>query len=183
MRLLVDMDGVICNFNKTIWDIFERDCPDMLEDFPRPKELIEFYAENTYDNSLFLNTMQSINQEEGFFLELEPIAGAIDALKDLEKDFEVFICTAPLLENSTCCNDKLEWIHQHLGYEWTRRTIISKDKTVIDGDFLIDDKPIITGIATEPIWQRLIFDQPYNKNIVGRRINWVNYREVIDKIW
>ena len=183
MRLLVDMDGVITDFNKTIWDKFEDAHPLMLKEFPRPKELTEFYAEDTYDDPKFLNAMQSLNQEEGFFLELEPIAGAIDALKHLETQFEVYICTAPLLENPTCCNDKLEWVHQHLGHEWTRRTIITKDKTVIDGDFLIDDKPIITGITDEPLWMRLIFDQPYNKNIVGRRLNWKNYMEVINSVW
>ena len=48
MRLLVDMDGVITDFNKTIWDIFEREYPDMLKDFPRPKELTEFYAEDKW---------------------------------------------------------------------------------------------------------------------------------------
>jgi 5'-nucleotidase len=183
MRLLVDMDGVITDFNKLCWDKFEDEWHGMSLKFPRPEELVEFYAEDTYDDEEFKNVMQGINQEPGFFLELEPMAGAIDALKDLEKDFEVFICTAPLLENATCCNDKLEWVHQHLGYEWTRRTIISKDKTVIDGDFLIDDKPVITGIAIEPIWQRIVFDQPYNKNVVGRRINWTNYREVLNNIW
>ena len=95
----------------------------------------------------------------------------------------MFICTAPLLENPTCTNDKLWWVDNHLGGDWIRRTIITKDKTVVDGDFLIDDKPLITGITDEPIWQRIIFDQPYNKNVVGRRLNWQNYKQVIDKLW
>ena len=143
----------------------------------------EFYVENAYDDEIFKSTVRKIQGETGFFLNFDPIEGAIEALHDLEKDHEVFICTAPLLENYTCCNDKLAWVDAHLGGDWARRTIITKDKTVIDGDFLIDDKPIITGIANEPIWQRILFDQPYNRNVVGRRINWQNYREVLNNIW
>ena len=180
VRLLVDMDGVVTNFNKQIWDIFEKEFD--IKKFPRP-EVLPFYAEEAYGDPLFKSQMHWINTEQGFFKNLPPIDGAIEALHDLEKDYEVFICTAPLLLNPTCCDDKMWWVKKHLGEEWKRRTIITKDKTVIDGDFLIDDKPIITGIAEEPIWQRIIFDQPYNKNTVGRRLNWENYREVINKIW
>jgi len=54
-----------------------------------------------------------------------------------------------------------------------------KDKTLIIGDILIDDKPEIKGIST-PNWEHIIFDQPYNKNITNKkRINWDNFKEVL----
>ena len=183
MRLVVDMDGVFTHFNKTVWDTIENDYPNTIINFPRPNPVLDFYVEDAYDDPHFKKIVYLVQQTEGFFKRLEPIKGAIEALHELEKDFEVFICTAPLLENPTCTNDKLWWVDNHLGGDWIRRTIITKDKTVVDGDFLIDDKPLITGITDEPIWQRIIFDQPYNKNVVGRRLNWQNYKQVIDKLW
>lgn len=183
IRLLVDMDGVITDFNKSIWDIYEKNYPDVAEKYPRPVfEEMPFYAESAYENQQFKDTMRKINTSKGFFKNLPPIEGAIDALHDLEQDFQVFICTAPLLLNPTCCDDKMWWVRKHLGEEWKRRTIITKDKTVVDGDFLIDDKPEITGIQ-DPIWRRIVFDRPYNKNTVGRRLDWQNYREVLRRIW
>jgi len=184
IRFLVDMDGVMTNFNKAVWDGFEQTHPELKNNFLRPNPILDFYAEDAYESTLFKRLVREINTEPGFFRKLEPIEGAIEALQDLQNDpnFQVYICTAPLLENPTCTDDKMAWVLHYLGYEWTRRTIISKDKTVIDGDFLIDDKPLIEGVQ-DPIWQRIVFDQPYNKQTVGRRLNWKNYRSVIDSIW
>ena len=180
MRLLIDMDGVITDFNKRNWDAFEAIHRNWKDKYPRPNPILDFYAEDAYPDQEFKDAIRKINSAPLFFLELSPIEGAIEALHDLETRYEVFICTAPMLENPTCCNDKLEWIDNHLGGDWTRRTIITKDKTVIDGDILIDDKPVITGVTDEPIWQRIIFDQPYNKNVVGPRLNWKTYNETIE---
>jgi 5'-nucleotidase len=178
------MDGVLADFHEGVWNHLEKRVS-VITRFPKPKpeDVLEFYAEDLYDDPWFKKVVREIQRSEGFFKNLPPINGAIDALHEIEKEFEVFICTAPLLENPTCTNEKLAWVDEHLGGDWIRRTIITKDKTIVDADFLIDDKPLITGANESPIWQRLIFDQPYNKNTVGRRINWENYKEVLDKLW
>jgi 5'-nucleotidase len=46
------------------------------------------------------------------------------------------------------------------------------------GDVLVDDKPAIRGIRM-PAWRHIIFDQPYNRQAEGPRINWKNWREAL----
>lgn len=38
-----------------------------------------------------------------------------------------------------------KWIQKRFGDEWVHRTIITSDKTVVDGDILIDDRHFISG--------------------------------------
>lgn len=37
------------------------------------------------------------------------------------------------------------WIEKHLGYDFLDQIILTRDKTVVTGDILIDDKPDILG--------------------------------------
>jgi hypothetical protein len=37
------------------------------------------------------------------------------------------------------------WIEKHLGYDFLDQIILTRDKTVVTGDVLIDDKPDILG--------------------------------------
>ncbi len=40
---------------------------------------------------------------------------------------------------------QFEWVQQHLGRGWVNRLVITKDKTIVTGDLLIDDRPKIKG--------------------------------------
>jgi 5'-nucleotidase len=60
--------------------------------------------------------------------------------------------------------------------------IVSKDKTIVHGDFLIDDKPSIKGVQ-QPTWEHLLYSQPWNAKVSSkRRITWQNWRSVIDSL-
>jgi len=49
----------------------------------------------------------------------------------------------------------------------------------VQGDLLIDDKPLIQG-AVRPCWKHILFDAPYNRDVADRpRINWSNWRNVL----
>jgi 5' nucleotidase, deoxy (Pyrimidine), cytosolic type C protein (NT5C) len=40
-----------------------------------------------------------------------------------------------------------EWVKQHLGKSALRRVILTCDKTLVNGDLLIDDRPAIKGLV------------------------------------
>jgi 5'-nucleotidase len=109
-----------------------------------------------------------------------PIAGAVEAVKQLAEYYNVFICTSPHTDYENCVLEKYEWVDNHLGRGWVRKIILTKDKTPIRGRYLIDDKPEIKGILA-PEWEQILYDQPYNRNIPKRRLNWQNWREVLVK--
>ena len=118
--------------------------------------------------------IESIFCKKGFFENLKPFAGAVRVMhKLLSLDYNIFICTSPLILNPYCLSEKYSCILKHFGEEFKKRLITVSDKTLIRGDILIDDKPIPSGLY-QPSWNHIIFDQPYNRHIDGvpRIINW-----------
>jgi hypothetical protein len=59
------------------------------------------------------------------------------------------------------------------GFRVHQAVILTRDKTLVRGDVLVDDKPEIGGLAT-PHWRHLLYDQPYNRNSPGPRMSWLN---------
>jgi len=82
----------------------------------------------------------------GFFLKLEPIPGAIEAINLLRLEWDVWILTRPSFKNVTSWTEKAQWIWDHLGYDMVEKTIMCGDKSLLIGDILIDD----TSTAGQP---------------------------------
>ena len=76
-----------------------------------------------------------------FFRKLEPIQDAITATNFLRKQsiFDVYILTAPSVQNPLCYTEKRLWIEDHFGFELVNRLIISPNNGLNQGDYLIDD--------------------------------------------
>lgn len=73
------------------------------------------------------------------FSKLKPIEGAIDAVKTLMKYYEVYILTSSPWDNNTAASEKIEWIKKYFGDLLKKRVIISHNKHLCIGDYLIDD--------------------------------------------
>jgi len=175
--VLVDMDGVLANFEKGLIDRFKAAYPQ------RPiipyRERTTFEVEEDYHGQ-DKERMKELRKIPGFFLELEPIEGGVGALEEMAELADVRICTAPTTYYKNCVLEKYAWVERHLGSEWVRRIILTKDKTLVRGDYLIDDKPEITG-SMEPLWEQVYYDQPYNRGYNGKkRLTWDNWREVLE---
>lgn len=97
--------------------------------------------------------------------DLPPIEASVNAyLEMVDAGWDVFTCTSPTWTNPGCVAGKLASIDQHLGPRAADRMIVTKDKTVVRGTVLIDDKPVITGAHT-PSWTHIVFDQDYNRYV------------------
>jgi len=106
----VDMDSVLC-------------------DFVTPFELEKK-----------LNPEQPFPQSRmGFFIDLLPIEGAIESFKKLEEKYDVWILSRPSVQNINCYSEKALWVKKYLGIEVQKKLILACDKSLLKGDYLIDD--------------------------------------------
>lgn len=175
MVVLVDMDNVLADFDQRIADIWKKKYPDL--PFVDLSEKNTFYLEDSMPKE-YSPLIEEIFLQKGFFLSLPVISGAIEALKYLEqKGHTVRICSAPILRNKYCASEKLEWIKNHLGRDFCRKVIIVKDKTLVHGDFLIDDKLEVKG-ELAPTWEHIVFSKPWNQGLSKRYLDWTNYRNI-----
>uniref|UniRef100_A0A670Y3X8 5',3'-nucleotidase, mitochondrial n=1 Tax=Pseudonaja textilis TaxID=8673 RepID=A0A670Y3X8_PSETE len=84
----------------------------------------------------------SIWESKNFFMELNPLPGAVEALKEMAEleATEVFICTSPIKKYRYCPYEKFAWIEKHFGHEFLEHVILTRDKTIVSGHVLIDDR-------------------------------------------
>jgi len=106
------------------------------------------------DNVLvdFKSGIESISDEEkelfkddlddvpGIFSKMKPVDGAIEAYLKLTKHFEVYILSTAPWKNPSAWSDKLLWVKKYLGQSAHKRLILSHNKQLNVGDFLVDDR-------------------------------------------
>ncbi|WP_164078385.1 5' nucleotidase, NT5C type [Alteromonas facilis] len=113
LTVYVDMDNVLVDFPSA---------------FPKlPPEILK-----KYDNRL--------DEVEGIFSLMEPIEGAIDSFNELSTICDTYILSTSPWENPSAWSDKLLWVKKHLGKAAYKRLILSHNKHLNEGDYLIDDR-------------------------------------------
>lgn len=122
----IDMDDVLCDFSKA-------------------------FSKN------FIGPAKRYPQAEyGFFANLEPIEGGVESVKKLiDSDiYDPYILTAPSVRNPFSYTEKRVWIEKYFGLEFVNKLIISPNKGLLKGDYLIDDN--IAGKSQENFEGKLI---------------------------
>jgi 5'-nucleotidase len=177
MLILIDMDDVLSDFDGEFYRMWNKVHPD--KHITPPNERKKFYLSDESPEE-YAELIRGIYTAPGFVKSLPEIQGSVEAVKEIaSRGNIIFICTTPLNAYQNCVKEKYEWIEEHLGFEWTKKIILTKDKTLIQGDILIDDKPEITGTA-KPVWEHIVFDKPYNRHTNHtKRMTWKNYRKIL----
>lgn len=97
-----------------------------------------------YDAHKHLTIEHDPNQSEckvpeGYFSDLPLIDGAVEALNELSKFYELYILSTPQWSNPNCWKEKRIWIEKHFGELLHKRIILTHNKGLLLGDYLIDD--------------------------------------------
>src|SRR3989338_1759397 len=106
MRTLIDMDGVIADFEKAFHTEWTQRYPDK-QAIPL-HERKHFKIRDDYPKD-YRPLIDAIYNSEGFYRNLPPINGGKQALEELARTSEVYICTSPLKTNKHCMTEKYEW--------------------------------------------------------------------------
>jgi 5'(3')-deoxyribonucleotidase len=80
-----------------------------------------------------------------FYHDLEPIPDAIESVHKLSTQFNIYFLSTPEWDNPSCWMDKRLWIEKHFGDLGYKKLILSHDKSLCIGDYLIDDR-IVHGV-------------------------------------
>lgn len=178
MIILVDQDDVLADFDLGFLQKWREMYPD--KPYVPLEERTTFYIRENYPKELTL-LVDSVYSAHGFYRSIPPMPGGKEAITEMQnKGHNVFICTSPLSRFEDCVLEKYLWTEEHLGREWTKKMILTNDKTLVRGDILIDDRPEIKG-ACEPAWEHILYTHNYNKQITSkRRLTWQNWKEVLN---
>ncbi|HET6629929.1 MAG TPA: HD domain-containing protein, partial [Woeseiaceae bacterium] len=77
----------------------------------------------------------------GIFARMDPVDGAVEAFRELAELYDAYILSTGPWDNPTALSDKLAWVKAHLGAACRKRLILSHNKHLNRGDFLVDDRP------------------------------------------
>ena len=111
--LYFDMDNVLVNFQSGLDQLSE--------------EILQKY-EGQLDNV------------PGLFSLMEPLDGAIDAFTNLSEIYDSYILSTAPWGNISAWSDKAAWVQLYLGDASRKRLILSHNKHLNIGDYLIDDR-------------------------------------------
>ena len=112
-RVYVDMDNVLVDFESGLAQVSEE-------------------VKQEYEGRL--------DEIPGLFGLMRPMPGAIDAMHELQKHYDLFILSTAPWKNPSAWSDKVAWVTKYLDDVFHKRMVITHRKDLCQGDFLIDDR-------------------------------------------
>jgi|TARA_R110001606_G_scaffold117899_3_gene247944 5'(3')-deoxyribonucleotidase len=112
-----------------------------------------------------------------FFRDLTAFDGAIDAIKILSEQYEIFFVTAAM-EYPESFAAKYDWLKTHFPFINELNFVFCGDKSIIHADYLIDDTPKHLDTF---VGEGLLFNALHNINAKGyQRV--YNWKDILEKL-
>ena len=129
--IAIDMDGVLADVEAHFIMWYERDYGEKFD----KKDLLGKTEENAFPRKGMVKKFAStIN----FFRTVPVMDGAIEALKKLQKNYEIYIVSAAM-EFPQSLVEKRSWLNEHFPFIHWKNIVFCGDKSIIDTDIMIDD--------------------------------------------
>lgn len=156
-RILLDVDGVVCDFQTPALDAIER-----VSGTRPPVDDYEFLSK--VDKTHHAACWAAMN-EPAFCSDLMPYDGArafVDALRDVSR---VVFVTSPM-RGLEWEGRRRRWLIEHMGADWAD-VISAADKTPVSGFAFLDDGPshVRAWRAEHPGSLALLWNRPYNAGV------------------
>ena len=112
-RVYIDMDNVLVDFASGI---------------------------NRLNDATRIEYADRLDEVPGIFALMDPMPGAIDAVHRLAAKYDVYILSTAPWNNPSAWADKVSWVSKYLDDVLHKRLILSHQKDLLKGDYLIDDR-------------------------------------------
>ena len=112
-RVFVDMDNVLVDFESGLARVSDE-------------------TKKEYEGRL--------DEIPGVFGLMKPMPGAVDAMHELQKQYDLFILSTAPWKNPSAWSDKVMWVTRYLDDVFHKRMVITHRKDLCLGDYLIDDR-------------------------------------------
>lgn len=149
--LYVDMDNVLVNFQSGI---------------------------DRLDPDLRIKYKDDLDEAPGIFSLMDPMEGAIESYEQLASWYDTYILSTAPWENPSAWKDKLLWVKNYLGKTAYNRLIISHNKHLNHGDFLIDDRPNNGAIDFSGKWIKYGSDEFPNWTSIVDYLKPLSYKKL-----
>lgn len=170
-RILVDMDGVLCNLIEKWFATYNKEYGDTLH----LDRMVEWGPHR------FARAGKSVYKylsKPGFFRDLRPIPGAIDGMRRLvDLGHDVVVVTAARNGH----RDKIDWLKEHMPFLPPHNIVFAHRKDLVRGDILFDDAPHNLE-AFLPYGQPVAMAYPYNQGVSCPRVgSWSEFLQLVDE--
>lgn len=166
--ILLDMDGVLCDFVGEACELHGRD--------PATVTRWDFYAGWGMTAADFWRPIN--HQGRDFWARLQPYPWAAELIEAVAKaDPDFHVCTTPSASPESLAG-KLDWLHAHFGRRFRRYHMTpSKAALAAPGRLLIDDSDHNVGDFIANGGEAMLFPQPWNRfaTIARERMNGTRY--------
>ena len=108
------------------------DMDNVLVDFPSGIDRI-----SDQDRAIYKDRLDEV---PGIFGLMSPLEDAINSFHKLSHTYDTYILSTAPWENPSAWSDKLLWVQKYLGIVAHKRLILSHNKNLNYGDYLIDDR-------------------------------------------
>jgi len=156
----------MANKSKINKKVLYLDMDNVLVDFESGIKQLDITTQQQYEGRL--------DEVPGIFSLMTPFNGAIEAYNELSQLFDTYILSTAPWENPSAWSDKLIWVNQYLGKPAHKKLILSHNKHLNNGDYLVDDRTkngadrfqgtfIHFGTNTYPDWKSVLVYLKDNK--------------------
>lgn len=157
MRVLLDIDGVLCSFVEAL--------------VTEPPSSWDFLTEEH----------ERVIKKPGFVLSLKPYPQALRHVAALRLKHDVHFVTAPCDASLTWCHERRTWLEQHLR-AFSDEVTFTHAKYLVQGDVFVDDNP--EQVASWKAANRglaLLWDQPWNRHDteLTRCLSWPHLHQLM----
>jgi 5'(3')-deoxyribonucleotidase len=114
------------------------DMDNVLVDFQSGLDKIDEETKNQY-RARWSGDKDRLDEIPGLFGKMDPMPGAIEAVRTLAEEYDVFILSTAPWRNPSAWSDKVTWVTKYFDDVFHKRMIITHRKDLVEGDYLIDD--------------------------------------------